>query len=1594
MQNTFDTLDAVHWDYIGSLTEEADWVENEQWFREIESAYISSVKSARMWLSVKEPPMTPKPDSVKPDLKPDSSSCSPQATVHPSNDADAVSNLVTLLNLPKVEIDCFDGNPRDYQSFISTFDEMIDSVLDDGQLKLVRLLQYTTGVAKSAIRNCTLVGGDLGYKRARDILKSRFGNVHLITQSIVSDLKSGNKVSKPMELQQLADDLSVASTALGKLGKMSEVNTQQMIVDILERCPIYVRNKWRRKALDYKRDHDAYPEFNDFVHFMQNISLDACDPVYGSNLNGTSSMKGVSYHTVTQQDPTSSCIVCKQDHSLYRCDTFRGMSPRARRDFAFQNKLCFNCLQAGHRYTNCPKETLCSVPGCNQKHSKFLHVKDNRTPGFSAEQNPTVDVNGTQVDNNYFNSSSGVYLPTVKVVVDGMFEVFALLDSGSTNTFVTERLMSKLNKQTSSTSYKMNTLSGTQNISTQLVSNLKVSSLDGDHSTSLNNVLVWPSIPAGHPSCEINLKDFPHLSDIPLHPVGGEFCVELLIGMDHAEVLMPLEVRCGPVHGQPYATRSMFGWSLNGPFPGPHSQQSVTANFVNLERLDQQVENLWKLEAHDVDDNVCLSQEDQFVLALWNREVRHVDGHYELPVPWKNGRPDFPCNKYMASVRLDSLLRKLERNQAIDKYSENIEKLVSDGYAECVPTDCVPESGSVWYIPHHGVTSESKPGKLRIVFDCAAKQAGVSLNSECLQGPDENNKLLHVLLRFRQYEYAIMADVRAMYHQVKIPEMDRDCLRFLWRVGGQNVEYRMTCHLFGGKWCSSSSTFALRRCVEDTEVSQLVQDTVCRSFYVDDMLQSVRTLEEATEVIHGTKHALQFGGFELTKYVVNHPSLLESICEDDRAEEVKVISQEMIGKALGIKWNVSDDTFYYITRTHEAPACVTRRKVLSQVSSMYDPLGLICPVVFTGKLLFQEATRLKMAWDDELPFQISHRWSQWLSSLSDLPNVTFPRCIIPRGFEDGYIELHVFCDASQRGYGACAYIRIINHLGHIHVALVAAKARLSPIKELSIPRLELLAAVVAVKLSSLINKELDVPIQQTVLWTDSQIVLAYIQNETRRFKTFVANRVAIIHSSSSPDQWKHVAGHDNPADILTRGCSPALLQGVWIEGPQFLSTPKSDWQVVDVQHHTDLLDGDQEVKAEQVVGSIPGVFCTESEQQMSHPLDLLMRHYSSFYKMKKALCWLLRLKHHLRGLPRVNGYITVQEMREAEGLFLKHVQAHSYSVEIKALCEGRCVAKSSPIRSLNPKLVDGLVVVGGRVSRLTSPVILPHDHILSQRVILEWHNIAHLGTEWLLSLIREKFWITRARRLIQKVKRNCVTCQRLYAQPMLQMMSNLPPERCTPHEPPFTYTGLDLFGPFYIKVGRSEVKRYGCIFTCFGTRAVHIEVLSSLESDTFINGFFRFIARRGCPKTIWSDNGTNLVGAQSELSKSLRQLDRAKVVSAARQRMVEWIFHPPLSSHQGGVWERQIRTIRKVLVAIINSMVRMTDDILHTFLCITEGIINSRPITKVSSDVMDETALSPNHLLLMRGNDVLPWGDFHDSDVYRKRRRQVQHMAD
>ena len=278
-------------------------------------------------------------------------------------------------------------------------------------------------------------------------------------------------------------------------------------------------------------------------------------------------------------------------------------------------------------------------------------------------------------------------------------------------------------------------------------------------------------------------------------------------------------------------------------------------------------------------------------------------------------------------------------------------------------------------------------------------------------------------------------------------------------------------------------------------------------------------------------------------------------------------------------------------------------------------------------------------------------------------------------------------------------------------------------------------------------------------------------------------------------------------------------------------------------------------------------------------------------------------------------------------------------------------------------MFDGLLVVDGRLkhasilSGIKNPIILPRDHHVSLMIVQEYHENTHLEVEWVLTRKRCKFWIVNARNMVKRVKRTCVTCKRLYAAPMNQNMADLPPERCLPNVRPFSYTGLDFFGPFYVKIGRSQVNRYGCVFTCFSTRAIHLEMDVSLDTDAFINAFIGFVTRRGTPQKVWSDNGTNLVGGHAELKRCLQQVNHDSIVQAARRQNVDWTFNPPLASHHGGVWERMIRVVRRVLLALLTSSPIMTEDILHTVLCEAENMVNSRPLTKSSDDVNDENAL-------------------------------------
>lgn len=1609
LQEEFKQFEIVHDGYHKHMESDQDIEDSVNYIIEVEEKYAEALCAANKWII-----------SVR-GSKHERESVSEQTF----NQSVLSPEVLNVINLPKLEMCVYDGDPLLYHPFITAFDENVDTVATTDGAKLNRLVSYTSGTAKTAIQSCLILGGSKGYQLARKTLKQRFGDDLVISQAIISSLRDGPSVRNASDLRKLADELVNSNVVLSRLSSVQEVESQRFIATVVNRLQSFQKGKWRKIAMEKKRKSDKYPDFDQLVTFIQGEADIASDPVYGDsgllqfnrvkpgfnqqssyNSPGRLASRGTMFVSSEGRTVTP-CSFCSENHRLYMCQSFKSLKAEQKLGHIVEKRLCENCLLGNHTVDKCFRNSMCGIDGCSQKHSRFIHrcrVSSDLATSSQAGSQVFTTESGNQAISVFTQSSAQVCIPVVEVRVNNRLDSVAMLDTCSTTTFCTEKLAGELGLKGVPITYELNTLTSTSQLKkTRLIPSMYIESKSLGQSICLKNVYVIDNIPASE--SKVKIDSYEHLAGIDVKTSNTS--VDILIGQDNAEALIPLEVRRGRI-GEPFAVKTVLGWSLHGN-TGSQSDMCglvrtgrvscrIVSNFiqsdsVKLDRLEDKVDELWRLDHEGLAGEVkAMSCEDVQVLKFWDESVEVVEGHYEMPIPWKQG-VQVPDNEELARSRLRSLRRSLGRRGILDRYDSEIQKLLVKGYAEQVTDSEIQNSSSkIWYLPHHGVISDKKPGKLRVVFDCAAQFKGESLNDKCKQGPDLNNKLVHVLLRFRQHELAIMADVEAMYYQVKVSEEDRDALRFLWvDEEGREVVYRMNAHIFGGIWCACIATYAMRRTLEDQQVEdEFVRDVVRRSFYVDDCLRSVTSIEDAKKVTKEVKEVLKKGGFNLTKFVTNKEEILEEISMEDRAVEAREFDRKVVSKALGVSWDVKEDVFKVKVEVKEKE--VTRRSMLSTIASMYDPLGLVVPCTITGRMLFQEATRMKLGWEEEVPTYIVTSWLQWLQSLEELNEVSFPRCMKPSDFEDARYEVHNFSDASQKGYGCCSYLRSISKSGQVHVSLIASKGRVCPMKHVTIPRLELQAALLSAQMNDVICSELDLPIAQSYFWVDSQIVLAYIQNKKKRLKVYVANRVSMIHSLSKAEQWKFVPGKQNTADHVSRGISPKeLKKSRWEEGPSFLMKIEDD---VASEKSYEISIDDDEVKNEVMVG----VAIAEGK----HPIDEIVDHYSSWYKAKKAIAWLMKWRARLleKNKERRKEEITVKDLKCAEKMVIKHVQSQKYEQEVKRLKAGSVIHKSSSIRSLLPMMnEDEILCVGGRLRNMKNqdvckhPCILPHDHPVTKLIVREYHEKAHQGTEWTLSLLRKKFWITRSRGVIKQVKQRCVICKKLYDRPKNQQMADLPGERLKVVNP-FEYVGIDCFGPFYVKQGRAEVKRYGCIFTCLNIRAVHIEKLNSLETDSFINGFRRFITRRGTPVKVWSDNGTNFVGGSPEIMKCLQKLDEERIKKLGLQKEVEWNFNPPHASHMGGIWERQIRTIRKILSSLlVKHSDKLTDEVLETLFCEVEAMINSRPLTKLSEDVADMSTLSPNQLLLLNEEPGNFPGSFQKNDMYKQRWRFIQYLS-
>ena len=1494
-------------------------------------------------------------------------------------------------SLPRLTLPTFDGNPGEWVKWFALFRTLVhDQPTLTPTEKMAHLQSAVTGLAQRTIEGM-LYRGEL-YEEAIKVLKDRFGRESDIIHANLNRIFSCPSPAHldPGSLEKFHATVHCAVSVFQSMGHQGDLHSYENLRRVVEKLPIELKKEWGEFVLNLEPEKPSLIHLDSWLGRQVRIALNfaAVSRQPGRQPNKMVAEKKPSKpfqrwqgdvtavhqrSTLATETETSSktCVCCKERHDVTVCPVFLKKTVDDRAYLIADAGCCFFCLQTGHGVRRCKTARPCGIDNCKMRHHQVLHGSKkvgNRTSGQRVVAAASLKEDVTTL------------LQVVPVTILGSNgksrQVCALLDPGSQTSLVVEDVLEQLDLHGERQALRLQSVEGTGPLHSSAKLQLELEASNGDGSKivvpevfSVKNINVTvPELPKKKP-------DWKHLQGLNLSDCSGKR-VELLIGANVIEAVLQLEVRTGEA-GQPVAIRTIFGWTLVGSVksfvPERTRQVMLISKFTREDDMSTMLQEWWTTESFGsrFEGEDAKSPEDIRAVKIMEETTRRLDSCYETGLLWKTDDVRLPESKKMAVNRLQSLEKSLLRHPLkAEAYKRVIEGYVEHGYArKLTPDEEAEENPKKWHLPHHGVTNPRKPEKLRVVFDAAAECGNTSLNDALLTGPDLLKSLPGILLRFREHPVALTADIECMYHQVRIIRQDQPALRFLWRdldVTKEPEAYSMQVAIFGARSSPASASFVLQKtardCSSDTRAGRAAQVAALTSFYMDDFVHASKTEEEAAEMHKEVTELLRRGGFRLTKWMSSSPKVMERIDVSERAQSGPTV---LIQSVLGCTWDAGNDTLG--VRSIDARVPSTKRGVVQGVARLFDPMGLVSPFSLQAKILIQRLWAGNYGWDDELEGSELRIWKQWLEELPALERVTVPRC-----FEAATVsgkDLHIFCDASQDAFGAVAYITSVTPDDRRSSSMVMSRTRVAPLRQISIVRLELQAAVLGVRMANVIQKELSVKVERVRFWTDSTVVLQYVRNDSRRYHTFVANRVAEVRESSQPSQWKHVPSSMNAADVCSRGASVAELasDSRWVEGPEFLLQGEEYWPE-QPSHPSDDVD-DPEVRKQ------PAVLALSPDTAVTVLPDA--GKFSSWTRYRRVVAWMIRFVRNFvakncqkRADWKLEGPLSAEELRRAEMKILADCQARCFSAEITKLrCDSQ-VKTDGKLQQMSPFLDDeGLMRVGGRVDKAPvdystrHPVILPSKDDVTRLIVTYSHaKVLHSGQERTLTEVRKSYWILKARSTVRRILFRCTVCKRRRANPQVPRMADLPTGRFDTSRP-FSAVGVDYFGPMLVKKYRKTEKRYGVLFTCLSTRAVHLEVANSLDTDSFIMALRRFIARRGQPDSMYSDNGTNFVGGERELRQSLQEFDQARIVDELSREHTKWTFLPPSASHMGGVWERLVGCVKRALRVVLGTQC-VTDEVLHTALLEVEAMVNGRPLTYVSSDSTDFEPLTPNHLLL------------------------------
>ena len=1428
------------------------------------------------------------------------------------------------------------------------------------------------------------------YDAAWEYLNSVYGDPRFVADIITQDI-SKFKPIKDGEDARFCDLVHLVKRSfntLKEVGRENDMNNNHMLAIIEQKLSSDDRKVWSR-YLESTKSEVTLETLLIWMTSEMKSRMRATAPLR----NLWQSPKHVG-HVAGREDgkqTSHKCWYCKtSEHWTDQCQKFLALGSSDRFRVVRENHACYSCLKrAGrnHNMATCSRRRQCSevVNGvqCKHYHHPLLHNANK----------PVVSS---------VTTSGETMLPTIQTEILGSHnikkQVNVLLDTGAQISLIRTTVAEELGLKGKTVTITMAKVGGEENEMETKMYRFRIRSLE-NHSIHTVTAVGIPSISNDVSVIKLdNVAETFGLGREKLRRKNGP--VDILLGIDHPKLHTGETKEAGSL----VARQSPLGWVVFGATSDERLENVSQVFHVKCSNpID--MSDFWTTESMGVEGKMCscetkkLSPIEAYEAKIIESSCQKVGSQWLVPYPWIKDATELPDNRSQAEKKLEATERRLAMNPThAEAYNKQMEEMTEMNFSRKLSSEELESyKGPIHYISHHEIVRpEKKSTPIRIVFNSSASYKGHRLNDYWMKGPDLLNNLFGILLRFRENEVAISADVSKMYHRVLIPEQDQHVHRYLWR----NLEtdrkpdvYVKTVLTFGDRPAPAMAQIALQKTATEGEKrNPEAAEVLKKNTYMDDICDSVHFAEQATKLTTEIDEVLSNGGFHVKGWLSN-VALTEGVEITNETGEpgMKLLQGPVEEKVLGTVWNHRDDVFGFKVNPPEINI-LTKRCILSQVARIYDPLGAAAAYLVRAKIGMQKLWLAGLQWDEELPQEYQAMWSRFFQEMSDLNNVTFERSLTPDNVI-GAPVLCIFCDASIEAFGTCAYIRWGTETNTFVIRFVAAKSRVAPLKTLTIPRLELQAAVLAVRLCRSIIKESRMQFERIIFFSDSHIVLSWIRNQAREFKPFVSARIAEIQTKSEPNQWRHVSGELNVADDVSRGIPAQQLIGRWKHGPEFLKLPEEEWP------------------KESCPTTIP-IEVDQSERRKVKPVLQLTeasevipcKKFSNWRKLLRVTAYVLRFinkiqkKHRMEENTELSQAVDTTEPKPISTKELKHAEQYWIKQSQKSL---RHRLKKGELKALTPFVdEDDVIRVGGRVSEAIisydakHPVLLPREHWISLLITRYFHLNGHSGVAATVAKIKRNYWIIRCHDLAKSVKFRCVECRRMQAEVEKQFMSDLPITRLEPHTPPFYRTACDYFGPYVVKIGRNKTtKHYGIIFTCLNTRAVHLELAVDYSTMEFLQTLRRFFAIRGQPTLMISDNGTQLVGAERELREMVRGWNEQELKEFSAEKGMEWKFVTPAAPHHNGCAEALVKTAKKALKTSIGEQI-LTPFELYTCLLEAANLINQRPIGRIPNDPDDGSFICPNDILLGRATAMVPQGPFRETKNPHHRVEFIQKIID